>query len=277
MRVTNGSKSWLQCSYRVRYAEAGEDIFKLPGWRTQRYRLWVVDVGAAGGTVRINGKAYRRSNSSVGVYAPGTIYEENLEVGRLTSWSWLLIEEKGGPSLLKRITGDTGFCILSDPGQSIRKKIVEFVDIAKGSFPGRSFLLAALLNHVLGLIFVLHSKHQNEKTKITAGGEQGHPWRKALLTLLEQSSYPAITSKQLANELGISQSTLTHQYRPLCGESFQETIDRWRVEKTCALLIRKDLSIKEIATRVGLSYQSYLSSLFKAVTGYTPSEYRKLI
>jgi len=44
----------------------------------------------------------------------------------------LLIEEKGGPSLLKRISGDAGVCILSDPGQAIRKKIVEFVDTAKG-------------------------------------------------------------------------------------------------------------------------------------------------
>jgi len=68
----------------------------------------------------------------VRVSGPITIYEENLEAGRLTSWSWLLIEEKGGPSLLKRITGDAGFCILSDPGQAIRKKIVEFVDTAKG-------------------------------------------------------------------------------------------------------------------------------------------------
>ena len=113
MPIRIATQEWPKCTYRVRYAEARDSILRLPGWHKHRHRLWTVDVGPLKGMVRVNGTVYRRSNSSVGVYAPGTVYEENMEVGRLVSWAWLLIEEDGTPSLLKKLTGDAGFCIFS--------------------------------------------------------------------------------------------------------------------------------------------------------------------
>lgn len=275
MPIRIATQQWPKCNYRVRYAESRESIFRLPGWHKHRHRLWTVDVGPLNGMVRVNGMVYRRTNASVGVYAPGTVYEENMEVGRLVSWAWLLIEENGEPSLLENLTGDAGFCFLEDPAQAVRKAIVELVGAANDPLPGRFFRLDALLNHILSTLFTLHSTDSRSEAKRSMKKTWIHPWRQITWSLLDQSPTGTLSVKQLASELGVSTSTLTHQYRGLCGESLQETLDQWRIEKACVLLSQKELSIKQISVMVGLSYQSYLSALFKAATSYSPSEYRK--
>ncbi|MEO6848803.1 MAG: AraC family transcriptional regulator [Chthoniobacterales bacterium] len=277
MAICITSRSWPACQYRVRYAESRESIYQKAGWRKHRHRLWALDVGPIQAAVRVKGRIVLRDKDSVALYAPGIIYEENMEVGRLISWAWLLIEEKGKPSLLKQLTGDSGFCILLDPAQFIRTKIVELASIARQSSAGGSFLVTACLHQVLGHLFMLHQKAGKESTSGKKNSSSWvHPWRSKVWAALENSHSGDLTMKQFADEIGVSSSTITHQYRKVCGESFQDTVNNWRVEKACALLARKDLSIKEVANSIGFSHQSYLSTFFKTVTGCSPTAYRKL-
>lgn len=276
MSIRIAAQHWPTCTYRVRYAESREGIFRSLGWRQYQHHLWAIDVGPVVGRVRVGGKVYRRDSYSVGVYAPGTVYEENMEVGRIVSWAWMLVDEKGKPSALKHLTGETGFCLLTDPTQEVRKKIGNFVEAEKKPSLSRSFRLNALLNEILGILFALHSKDSKVEPEHKTKDHGTHPWRQAAQTLLEQSPSETLTAKRLSSALGISASTLTHQYRQRCGESLQDTIHHWRLEKACVLLGRQDLSIKEVAAMVGLSHQSYLSAFFKKATSYRPSDYRKL-
>lgn len=262
---------WPRCQYRVRYAEARESIFRTPGWRAFRHRYWVIDVGPRKGNIRVHNKVHRRNQQSVGLYAPGTLYEENVEVGQLVSWTWLLVEEKGTPSRLRALTGKNGFILLNDPGQTIRKAIIALVSVSQSHTEARAFHLNALLHQILATLFDLHEcRPPPPSSRIPSV----HPWRSTARDYLEANP-ASLNTNELARLLGVSLSTLTHRYHAVCGETLSQTIAGWRLEKASALLTRPELSIKEIATLLGFRHQAHLSGFFKKETGFTPSQYRQ--
>ncbi len=274
MPIRFNASHWPPCRYRVRYAEASESIFKVPGWRAHRHRYWVVDVGPLkAGMMRVHKTVHRRNQQSVGLYAPGVLYEENLEVGQLVSWTWLLVEEEG-PSRLRALTGEKGFVFLNDPQRSVYRTIHSLVAMMRSKSEGRPFHLNAFLHQILGTLFDLHGKYPPPPPEPGAG--RLHPWRKAVRDWLEL--HPAqLRSGEIAKMLNVSLSTLTHQYRPSCGETLGQTIADWRREKARVLLTRVDLSIKEISSQLGFGHQSHFTNFFRATTGLTPREYRKMI
>ena len=50
-------------------------------------------------------------------------------------------------------------------------------------------------------------------------------------------------------------------------------IQQYRIDKSKALLVNSELTVEEIAVKVGFSNASYFCKVFKAVVGLTPSEY----
>lgn len=269
-------RDFLPGPYTIRYVEEYEGIFKTGGWKKSLHKYWGLDTWPTRGMVRVKGQVYRRDRTSVALYAPGTAYEENLEVGSLVTWSWVLIEEKVSPSILRRLTGKDGFCFLNDPSQSIRKQIRQFAKTTEKGGIERRFLMTGQLHHLIGTLFSLQRAPEQLENKTSAGYSGVHPWRKAVWAALEDSARGSLPTRDLAEALGVSTSVLTHRYREYCGESLHETIDAWRLEKACALLAASTLSIKQVAAKVGFSHQSYLSIFFKNSLGQTPSSYRRM-
>ncbi len=85
-----------------------------------------------------------------------------------------------------------------------------------------------------------------------------------------------LTIATIAAKLDVSTSTFTHTYKEVCGETFRETVYGWRLERLHALLERPDLSIKEMAAKLGFSHQSYLCAFIKQATGCTSTQLRRL-
>ncbi|MFN2351768.1 MAG: helix-turn-helix domain-containing protein [Kiritimatiellia bacterium] len=92
---------------------------------------------------------------------------------------------------------------------------------------------------------------------------------------LRMSNPGASHIRDLAGHLHISPSRTSHLVSELFGVSFQDMLQRERVNRACLLLANTDLPIKEIAFRTGLESQYYFSRLFKKVTGHTPTDYRR--
>jgi len=64
------------------------------------------------------------------------------------------------------------------------------------------------------------------------------------------------------------------QLRKETGMSIAEFTLQERMKTAVGLLMETDLSVGEIAHRVGYENYSYFLTLFHKVTGLTPSEYR---
>lgn len=69
---------------------------------------------------------------------------------------------------------------------------------------------------------------------------------------------------------------LSYYFNNHCKEGFSEYLNRIRVEKSCDLLFQNKFYVSEISNMVGYSDHSYFCRVFKKITGYTPSNYRRL-
>ncbi len=81
----------------------------------------------------------------------------------------------------------------------------------------------------------------------------------------------------IAEHVGKNSSFLSHQFKKETGLTVTNYIHEKRIEQATTLLNTTNLSIQEIAERVGILELNYFSKLFKKHIGMSPSEYKKLI
>lgn len=82
-----------------------------------------------------------------------------------------------------------------------------------------------------------------------------------------------LSLEAVAARLFLSTRTLKRRLRQH-GTSFLELLNATRRRDACDLLVRTDLSIQEIATRLGYENPANFTRAFTRVLGKTPSEYR---
>ena len=86
-----------------------------------------------------------------------------------------------------------------------------------------------------------------------------------------------ITLEQLSKIAFMGTTKLKLAFREYTGYSITEYLIRKRIDHAQHLLIATQLSIAEIANAVGYERSDSFSSQFFRITGFLPTEYRKLI
>lgn len=92
--------------------------------------------------------------------------------------------------------------------------------------------------------------------------------------ILSGISDPDLSVEALGRELGLSRVQLFRKAKALLGCGINEVILNMRLEKACVLLNDSELSIAEVADRVGFATQSYFSTVFKAKYGTSPKDFK---
>ncbi len=86
-----------------------------------------------------------------------------------------------------------------------------------------------------------------------------------------------LSLKAISDALGIGTTKLCALAKKLSADgSITKLISMRRVEAAKTLLLKEDLSIAEIAEKVGFSDYNYFTKIFKKIVGCTPTQYRKL-
>lgn len=83
-----------------------------------------------------------------------------------------------------------------------------------------------------------------------------------------------IHAPELAEMVNYSETYLTRRFREETGIGIADYVRLVRVERAKVLLKTTELSIQEIADRLGFTTRSYFGQSFRQVTGLTPKEYR---
>jgi len=84
-----------------------------------------------------------------------------------------------------------------------------------------------------------------------------------------------LSVNMLAKQFYMSPSYFSHQFKKRVNKTVPEYTNELRISHAKSFLEREDMSIGEIASLVGFSDINYFSRKFKALTGMTPSEYRR--
>jgi AraC-like DNA-binding protein len=93
----------------------------------------------------------------------------------------------------------------------------------------------------------------------------------------DQNGKPATNlSVYLSAKLHYDYSYLSNLFSEVEGTTIEKFYISLRVEKIKELLVYDELSLAEIADKLGYSSAAYLSSQFKQVTGLTPTFYKSL-
>lgn len=100
---------------------------------------------------------------------------------------------------------------------------------------------------------------------------------RAFFELVKKNIYKSVNLAQYAEILNISPNHLNKCVKLQTGESAQTYIDRLKIIEIKYLLYQTELSISDIADKLGFYDISYFSRFFKKHEGVSPREFRKKI
>lgn len=83
-------------------------------------------------------------------------------------------------------------------------------------------------------------------------------------------------SDYLSNELHMDYKYLSSVFSDIENVTIEQYHIAQRVERVKELLVYGELSLTEIAYRMNYSSVAYLSSQFRRITGFSPTEFRKI-
>ncbi|WP_136605580.1 AraC family transcriptional regulator [Paenibacillus dokdonensis] len=83
-------------------------------------------------------------------------------------------------------------------------------------------------------------------------------------------------NRDIASAIGVSESHFYRLFRQTFGQSPSSFVERTRVEYAAQLLTHTDIPITRLAIDLEFKTSQYFSTVFKKVTGITPSQWRAL-
>jgi AraC family transcriptional regulator len=92
----------------------------------------------------------------------------------------------------------------------------------------------------------------------------------------ESKSIKVNLSQHIAEKVGKDYNYLSGLFSEVEGITIEKFVILQRIEKVKELLVYGELSLSEIAWKMGYSSLAHLSGQFKKITGLTPSDYREI-
>jgi AraC family transcriptional regulator len=83
-------------------------------------------------------------------------------------------------------------------------------------------------------------------------------------------------STYISEKLGMSYQYISSLFSSMEGITLEKYIINQKIEKVKELLVYDELNLNEISYKLDYSSVQHLSNQFKKVTGFTPSEFKKL-
>ncbi|SNT01024.1 AraC family transcriptional regulator [Sphingomonas laterariae] len=99
-------------------------------------------------------------------------------------------------------------------------------------------------------------------------------YRKVTERLAEDGPLPSVS--ELAALCGVGNRHFLRLFRSLTGETASAFIDRARIDRARRLLTESELSLKEIAARLGFAHPSNFSTAFRRATNLSPTQFRQI-
>ncbi|MCQ2147449.1 MAG: AraC family transcriptional regulator [Bacteroidales bacterium] len=121
---------------------------------------------------------------------------------------------------------------------------------------------------------------KSDKEDMTSARVTPLDWEEMKEIILSEKLYlkEGLTVDQLATSLKVSKNVLSRSINNNEGVNFNTYIGRLRIAEAQEIMKRdSEISLLDLAMKVGFSEQSNFSRQFKSITGFTPGAFRKSI
>ena len=133
-------------------------------------------------------------------------------------------------------------------------------------------------------MFVYESGRENDQRKYERSGlnrEEALQYKQELLDLMDQEKIyrdPSLNLNALAGELAINRNLVSQIINEEIGQNFYDFVNTYRVKDIIERLKHKesiDIPLLHLAMDAGFNSKATFNSVFKKVTGKSPSSYKK--
>ena len=103
--------------------------------------------------------------------------------------------------------------------------------------------------------------------------------KSVIISLIHSDKNSALSvnySEYIAKEVGKDYASLSSLFSSAENITIEKYIILQKIEKVKELLVYDELTLSEISDKMGYSSVAYLSSQFKQITGFTPTEFKKI-
>jgi len=114
------------------------------------------------------------------------------------------------------------------------------------------------------------------ESEVSQASEQLNGTVENMKRMIEKDYSRGITLAEIADRLDFSPNYLGVLFDRITGKSFKAYLAEYRIEQAKRLLATTELPVGRVAESVGFSDVTYFSTLFRKLTGMTPSSYRKM-
>jgi AraC-like DNA-binding protein len=220
-----------------------------------------------------------RLEPTLHLYAPGVEYHEEYSAKRAGPVRVAFAMIRGGESAgLDRLLSPAGFARFLDPSGLVGQIIRDIALLGEGPVPGSAVWKAQSM--LFDLCDLLHSAAVVDSyTRRVLAPAQSTEHQLVTLAMrvkryLTEHLGESVALRDIADELGLSESSLSHRYRLETGTTPIATLLRMRIDMAKEMLLEGD-SLKQIADRTCFADSFHLSRTFKRLEGCSPTEYRK--
>jgi AraC-like DNA-binding protein len=95
------------------------------------------------------------------------------------------------------------------------------------------------------------------------------------LMLMQKQPERAWTLASLASEVAMSRSAFAERFTTLVGDSAMQYLTKWRMQVAHIMLKEQNISVADLAMKVGYQSEAAFNRTFKRITGLTPGAVRR--
>ena len=148
--------------------------------------------------------------------------------------------------------------------------LARIVEEYEAAAPGYELAIRGELCHLMAQLYRAH----RQQLPVSAHKRQDQHLKTALRLIGERYDQP-LSPQMLAEACGLNLSYFCRLFRQSTGMTAAAYINAYRLSKASELLTSTDLSVTNIAVRVGFEDVAYFSRCFRRQHGISPLQYRR--
>lgn len=98
-----------------------------------------------------------------------------------------------------------------------------------------------------------------------------------MLSYIEENYRRKILMQEVVETFHYSETFLNKKFKEATGITFNEYVNRYRIQKALELLQQGNMSLNDVAYRCGFGDYKYFGLVFRKYVGHSPKEYLKAI
>lgn len=165
--------------------------------------------------------------------------------------------------------------IICDSLRTFKANESEQLEVIESAVFGGGQMIITQLEYLL--IYTLDRLHAKEGTKIVFFDSEDfyESITETITEYLNKNINKSITLDQICAKVNYSSSFICRTFKKQTGQTVFEYFNAIKIERAKQLLSETKEPILSIAYELGFSGSKYFNTIFKKLTGVTPSEYRK--